>query len=604
MLPIRRPASRLGLLFAACLSLAGTVVAGTPSATPQGVAEPAGTASARVVDLHDADSMFARMGRELEAHYVDALAEYDAAIAHAPADAALAVARCELIDDFVDAEDVLWTDRAQADSEACRTRLAKRWPAAPLARVYLFEHLDDEDALDASDALWRDATRWPGPVRRRLAVALHRVHDGADAEDFAIAGARLGAPELVAPAVVALRGRGKEVAAAALASHAPLSESTWQAGRRLQALLKLKDKEVAARELRRTLAAGVAVDSGTQVAVHVATGDLRAADAALARASARDTRSAPARFDLALARGRIGQAAALVDIEDDVDVWMPRYARIAAASPGALLMPTLWMPLAVVLVLLGALALAPGLALFPVHYRGLVRRARNRPATPLFQEIGLRHAWIGAALALVVPFVAAVLAAPAEAGDLLSGASGSFDAQAIASIALLACLAFLLPRFGRAHLVGSTESPLRTLRLVFLAWLCVAATWAVIAGVHRLTGEGFQATEQTRMVEALSDDGLQRYGLMGLLAMLAVLTPIVEELVFRGLLLGGLSRHLSFGWANAVQSGVFALVHVDSPRLLGYFALALLAGWLVRRTGSLWPAMLLHALNNAVATMT
>jgi membrane protease YdiL (CAAX protease family) len=124
-----------------------------------------------------------------------------------------------------------------------------------------------------------------------------------------------------------------------------------------------------------------------------------------------------------------------------------------------------------------------------------------------------------------------------------------------------------------------------------------------LAMLLRTTGADTDTMQQQAM-QALAEGGRETVGPAISLLLVALLVPIVEELVFRGLLLGGLSRHLSFGWANAVQSGVFALVHVDSPRLLGYFALALLAGWLVRRTGSLWPAMLLHALNNAVATMT
>jgi uncharacterized protein len=76
---------------------------------------------------------------------------------------------------------------------------------------------------------------------------------------------------------------------------------------------------------------------------------------------------------------------------------------------------------------------------------------------------------------------------------------------------------------------------------------------------------------------------------------------LLEELIFRGLLLGGLSRHISVGWANTLQALLFATIHVDAPRFLFYFALGLAAGWLVRRHHTLWPAVLLHALNNGLA---
>ena len=74
-------------------------------------------------------------------------------------------------------------------------------------------------------------------------------------------------------------------------------------------------------------------------------------------------------------------------------------------------------------------------------------------------------------------------------------------------------------------------------------------------------------------------------------------TPAVEG----DALLGGLSRHISFGWANVWQAALFAAIHGDPPRLPYYFAMGLFGGWLVKRTSSLAPAIALHMLNNAVA---
>jgi uncharacterized protein len=85
------------------------------------------------------------------------------------------------------------------------------------------------------------------------------------------------------------------------------------------------------------------------------------------------------------------------------------------------------------------------------------------------------------------------------------------------------------------------------------------------------------------------------------LLLVALLVPVIEELVFRGLLLGGLSRHLGFGWANALQAALFAVIHDDPRRLPFYFAMGLTTGWLTRKTKSLAPAIALHALNNLIA---
>ena len=72
--------------------------------------------------------------------------------------------------------------------------------------------------------------------------------------------------------------------------------------------------------------------------------------------------------------------------------------------------------------------------------------------------------------------------------------------------------------------------------------------------------------------------------------------------MYRGMLLGSMTRHIGFGWANAIQATAFALSHDDPPRFLTYLAVGALAGWLVRRRRTLWPAMALHGLNNLVVT--
>ena len=93
-----------------------------------------------------------------------------------------------------------------------------------------------------------------------------------------------------------------------------------------------------------------------------------------------------------------------------------------------------------------------------------------------------------------------------------------------------------------------------------------------------------------------------------------VLSPatLVEEIYFRVFLLNELWRATGFWRANLASSALFALIHlpgwVADGRLasptqlaadaLGIFVFGLVFGWAMKRTGSLWPAYLLHALNN------
>ena len=89
------------------------------------------------------------------------------------------------------------------------------------------------------------------------------------------------------------------------------------------------------------------------------------------------------------------------------------------------------------------------------------------------------------------------------------------------------------------------------------------------------------------------------------------LAPFVEEVLFRGLVFGGL-RGKSVLLAYAVSCALFALVHVwqfvVQSRDLTYFLLmvqylvpGVVLAWVYDRSGTLWTAIGLHAVTNALS---
>ncbi len=90
---------------------------------------------------------------------------------------------------------------------------------------------------------------------------------------------------------------------------------------------------------------------------------------------------------------------------------------------------------------------------------------------------------------------------------------------------------------------------------------------------------------------------------------LAVLTvvPLVEELVFRRLLFVYLARFSKLSgnvWlANALQAALFALVHQDVDSFVPLFVAGFALGWVFWFSNSLWIAVLVHSLVNAVAAL-
>jgi membrane protease YdiL (CAAX protease family) len=83
-----------------------------------------------------------------------------------------------------------------------------------------------------------------------------------------------------------------------------------------------------------------------------------------------------------------------------------------------------------------------------------------------------------------------------------------------------------------------------------------------------------------------------------------VLVPIVEELVFRGVVMRTVSRYYAFWVAVIVQAIVFTIWHEDRSTYFFIFTLALVAAWLARRSGGLLAPIALHATNNAFAALS
>ncbi|MBU6162141.1 MAG: ABC transporter permease subunit [Myxococcales bacterium] len=76
---------------------------------------------------------------------------------------------------------------------------------------------------------------------------------------------------------------------------------------------------------------------------------------------------------------------------------------------------------------------------------------------------------------------------------------------------------------------------------------------------------------------------------------------ICEELLFRGFILQGLRGSVRPWVAVVVTAVLFGLLHMSIYRLAGTTALGVIMGFLVLRTGSIYPAMLFHFVNNALA---
>ncbi|VIT71514.1 metal-dependent CAAX amino terminal membrane protease [Streptococcus pneumoniae] len=94
---------------------------------------------------------------------------------------------------------------------------------------------------------------------------------------------------------------------------------------------------------------------------------------------------------------------------------------------------------------------------------------------------------------------------------------------------------------------------------------------------------------------------------LGIYITLFFLTPLMEELIYRGLLQHAFFKHSRFGLDLLLPSILFALPHFSSlPSLLDIFIFAtsgIIFASLTRYTKSIYPSYAVHVINNIFATL-
>lgn len=586
----------LAAVFACLLGYAGPVAA--QSMAPAGM--PAST-----------DDAVARVQAGRTGAYERVLAEYDAAVAAAPSDPAIAVERCRFVSQFTD-EDYDWVERAPGDLENCLRQIDARWPKDPRVRLFRLDQVYGEDAIALGKPWVDEAGAWPVELRRQLFAKLSsaygdddKIHGG----DFAVQAAELGDAGSIPAAVERLADAGEAKRAQALLREAKPAASGWTASRRVEAAMKLPDRFAALREMRRYDGAGIEIEAAVAANACLRGGDIACARKALERSAkvAGNDELKQVRFDVALAASDMPAAVGAIDVTSGKGfvVAIERFAVVLNKAPGMLFTGKLMLIAFVFLIVVLIMALSPAVLLVPVHYRGLMRRVAGKPAVPLFERIGLRHAWWASTVITCLPLLVALVVAPRAMAVLLGGDGPPPQDELVrltlwGSVAGLLLLVPVARRFGLWRILGDRVAWRSCWWRILVAWSVLIAIAVVINLVNR---HADTSTMQTKMIESLVDGGRARFGTPWVLMVLSLLVPVYEELVFRGLLLGGMSRHISFGWANAIQATLFAVAHNDSPRFVFYLALGLLCGWLVRKSRSLGPSIALHSANNTLATV-
>jgi uncharacterized protein len=213
-------------------------------------------------------------------------------------------------------------------------------------------------------------------------------------------------------------------------------------------------------------------------------------------------------------------------------------------------------------------------------------------------------ALLGFVLALTAALVLAILVS--TAASIITGTADPDDAGVTLAATLLQDAAFVLSAIWLARQVsrprardfGLRPAPLRRA----VAWtLVLGAGFYAISALYSalLDPEAEQQTLDTLGV----DEGVGF--LIASAVVVVVLAPFAEEFLFRGFMYRALRNRLRPIVAAIAIGAIFGSIHYSGPETLELIPLLALLGFvfcvLYERTGSLYPAIALHAFNNALA---
>ena len=149
--------------------------------------------------------------------------------------------------------------------------------------------------------------------------------------------------------------------------------------------------------------------------------------------------------------------------------------------------------------------------------------------------------------------------------------------------------------------VGS-RVPRDLIRLTLLSALpiCLIAlglNWASAELFSRLTN--IDLADQA-LVKFITSNALSLRSKAILFVFILIEAPVLEELLFRGVLFGGLTKIMPI-WPAIFLSGlVFAVIHINAATLIPLWFLGAAFAWLYVRTGTLLAPMAVHFTFNAI----
>ena len=136
-----------------------------------------------------------------------------------------------------------------------------------------------------------------------------------------------------------------------------------------------------------------------------------------------------------------------------------------------------------------------------------------------------------------------------------------------------------------------------------LAGIALSVAGVLLAdALYEALSRGQPPPPQTsvRLLSGVRDPGLRALALL----VVGIVAPIAEEILFRGVVFRILWRRLNLTGGVVLSAVLFSAAHLDPAHALHLAAIGMVLAWIVSRSGSLYPGMILHALINTAGLLS
>jgi|LakMenEpi03Aug12_release.lakeMendotaPanAssembly.Ray.scaffolds.fasta_scaffold246541_1 membrane protease YdiL (CAAX protease family) len=155
--------------------------------------------------------------------------------------------------------------------------------------------------------------------------------------------------------------------------------------------------------------------------------------------------------------------------------------------------------------------------------------------------------------------------------------------------------------FGIAHLIRNKRTGINTYNFSLSSLKIMALVSISMIAIQ--TGVILPIVNSLPMPEFMQKIFLEFENQNGIFSFIAIViaAPIIEELIFRGIILNGLLQRYSPIKSIILSSILFGIVHLNPWQFISALIIGVFSGWVYYRTRKISLSILIHLVNNLVA---